>query len=243
MDNFSDRMLDKSEGPEYHIQFAKEVLNLVAIHKKTLDDPLRKVNDDLQKKLLEAKKNLNRINTLIEENKAKKLIESHPEIIEAAAEFNKWYEVTNEVCLVRRIQANYVLSQEKWDQEIPNAVIEHEGDINFELPRSFVEDIAKGAAECKIAQGKDQELEAKRKLLSDKIFGRKSEEVEHNQPAPVSTTIQQTIPKKTGKVKGISISLGVVLLGLIFVGMDATILGYVIILFGVVYGIKTILMK
>jgi hypothetical protein len=150
--------------------------------------------------------------------------------------------VTKEVCLVRRIQANYILSQEKWDSEIPNAVIEHKGDINLEMPRTFAEEMVKGTAEAKIAQEKDQELNAERKLISKKIFGKK-QEVEHNQLAPVPATIQQTIPKKTGKVKGMSISLGVVLLGLIFVGMEATILGYVIILFGVVYGIKIILMK
>jgi hypothetical protein len=242
MDIFSDRMLDKSAGPEFHIQFAKEVLNLVSIHKKTLGDPLRKVNDDLQKQLLEVKKHLNRINALIEENKVKKLIESRPVIIEAVTEFNKWYEMTKEVCLVRRIQANYILSQEKWDSEIPNAVIEHKGDINLEMPRTFAEEMVKGTAEAKIAQEKDQELNAERKLISEKIFGKK-QEVEHNQLAPVPATIQQTIPKKTGKVKGMSISLGVVLLGLIFVGMETTILGYVIILFGVVYGIKIILMK
>lgn len=242
MDIFEDKMLDKSVGPEFHIQFAEKVLNLISIHKEKLGDPLRIVNDDLQKQLLEVEKYLNGINALIEENKIKKLIESHPEIIEAINEFNKWYEMTKEVCLARRIQANYVLSQEKWDSEIPKAVIEHKGDINVEMPKTFVEEIAKGADEVKIAQEKDQKLDEERKLLSEKILVKK-QEVKNNQSAPVTATIQQTIPKKTGKVKGISISLGVVLLGLIFVGMEATILGYVIILFGAVYGIKIILTK
>jgi hypothetical protein len=216
-------------GPEFHIQFAKEVLNLVSMHKEKLGDPLRKLNDDLQKQLLEIKKQLNKMNALIEEDKVKKLIESRPEIIEAVTEFNKWYEATKEVCLVRRIQANYVISQERWDSEIPNAVIEHKGDINFEMPKTFAEEMIQVTAVA-------------RKLLSEKILGKK-QQVEHNQTAPTPAAIQQTIPKKTGKVKGISISLGVVLLGLILVEMGATILGYVIILFGVVYGIKIILMK
>jgi hypothetical protein len=212
------------------------------MHKEKLGDPLRKLNDDLQKQLLEIKKQLNKMNALIEEDKVKKLIESRPEIIEAVTEFNKWYEATKEVCLVRRIQANYVISQERWDSEIPNAVIEHKGDINFEMPKTFAEEMIQVTAVAKKVLEEDQKLDAERKLLSEKILGKK-QQVEHNQTAPTPAAIQQTIPKKTGKVKGISISLGVVLLGLILVEMGATILGYVIILFGVVYGIKIILMK
>ncbi len=242
MDIFEDRMLDKSVGPEFHIQFAEKVLNLISIHKEKLGDPLRILNNDLQKQLLEVKKHLNSMNTLIEEKEVKKLIESHSEINETVTEFNKWYEVTKELCLVRRIQANYILSQEKWDEEIPKRIIEHKGDINVEMPKTFVEEIAKAADEVKIAQEKDQKLDAERKLLSEKILGKK-QQVEHNQLASNPATIKQTIPKRTGKVKGISISLGVVLLGLIFVEMEATIFGYVISLFGVVYGIKIILMK
>lgn len=166
-----------------------------------------------------------------------------PKISEAVTLFNKWYEATKALYLVRRIQANYVLSQEKWDSEIPKAVIEQKGDINNEIQNSFIEEIRKCANECKVAQERDQELDKERILLSEKIMGRKLTRVELNQSASTPVDEQQTVSGKKGKVKAISISLGVVLLGLVLVEMGATILGYVIVLFGVAYGIKIILMK
>ena len=148
---YGELMVGPEQSNEKHLKYANLILELSKTYRKELVEPLSKVTNQLQEKILELEKQ-------------EQYFSINPDNRELLECFNE--EFFNNIVAV-----NHIKSSSDWDETIPKSIIQNNGQV-VTFPRSFLNQKAEAVVLSKQAELKLPILEAKRRGLTEKYVGK-----------------------------------------------------------------------
>ena len=150
-ESYGKLMVNPDQSNEDHLKYSNLILELSKTYRDELVEPLSKITNQLQEKILELEKQ-------------EQYFSIHPDNRELLDCFKE--EFFNNIVVV-----NHIKSSSDWDEAIPNSVIENNGKLGT-FPTSFAEQMAKTVALSREAGQKISVLEARRRGLTEKYVGK-----------------------------------------------------------------------
>lgn len=214
-------MLDQRVPDTMHKDAAEMMMQLIEVYKEALVRPLQKINDDIQRNLVNIEKKIKVIADQSEE-----------EVVIMVNNLLKWLSLSKELHLSRVMATNSIINQIELDAKIPTLVIANNGKSDTEFSEEetakFKESMVTYATLMITSSSKNDEIEKVRQPLTKELFG------EIEEPQPINKQRSETQNQSDGmskKVKwSIVITLSIIALSWgIWTAIGVFILGIIII--------------
>jgi hypothetical protein len=157
-------MLDQSIPHEEHLEYARAMIKRADSYKEDFIGPLHKLNDGIQRELLEFEQ-------LLHVGPPKR---PSGDLSKDAASMERWLSLSKELYRARVMATNGILSQTEFDKRIPAAVITNNGRVDFkfsqEESKQLVEEAEAYAALIKASSEDSQRIQQERESLTRQLF-------------------------------------------------------------------------
>lgn len=224
---------DKSASKEIKVNAAKAIITLCENYKDTFISDLQSLTAEINHNLAK----FNKLAVSLPKDVDYELEKMRQDLIE-------WNRLTTELSSARTMAVNAVSESITLDTVLPKIIIENGGNTEISLQGEELEDyktrLATYGSALISARSTDEEISPKRKVITSRLFGDVEAELEQEY-ADKEVGAQPQTAKQNNSFKSWLKAFCIVLVGIIFVSAGAGILGYVIVVFGIAYGIKLII--